>query len=431
MHGAGIRAENCATLKRFQPYGRGAAAAYRVIEDTQGNVWAFTQAGIFRAGSTGLEPLAPGMNAACAYSDRDGQLWVGRKGDGLVRFKDRLFTILKTLGTQKNTKPTAVLAGRDGKLWVGHSCGGLSLFDGRGFKTYDEKDGLSNSCVWALAEDRNDDLWLGTWGGGLFRFSQGKFTKYGKAQGLASNVVRAIAAAPDGSLWIATENGLSHMLHGRFHNYGTEDGLSSAHVVNVYRDRRGGIWAATSSGIDHMTGERFVPLSASPKIVDSQYKGLNEDSAGNLYALSAAFGVGVIRDTRLVSVAANLDTLSMLEFQQHEFWLAGNNGLFRLSADGLRRAGCDRLAPVDYARFGRADGLSAPTQSSLGVPNMAVTPDGKLWVATVQGLAVANLRSLPHTDARAAIFSCGPSHHWTSESSGGPATHAGAGYEPH
>ncbi len=106
--GNGLARRVGGTLQRFHPYGKGAAAAYRVVEDTQGNIWVFTPASIFRAGANGLEQLAAGMNAACAYSDRDGHLWIGRKGDGLVRFKDRPFTILKTLGAQKNTKPATV-----------------------------------------------------------------------------------------------------------------------------------------------------------------------------------------------------------------------------------------------------------------------------------------------------------------------------------
>ena len=118
----------------------------------------------------------------------------------------------------------------------------------------------------------------------------------------------------------------------------------------------------------------------------------------------------------MLGVDANLEALSMLEFQQHELWLSGNNGLFRLPADGLRRAQCDRQAPVDYARFGRADGLSAPAQSSLGVPNMTVTPDGRLWAAA-NGVRSSRSES---ADLAAHKFPssdlCGRSHHWTSES---------------
>ncbi len=58
--------------------------------------------------------------------------------------------------------------------------------------------------------------------------------------------------------------------------------------------------------------------------------------------------------------------------------------------------------PLDYTAFGRADGLEA-TECSLGFPNSALTHDGKLWVATPQGLAMLDLPRLPHANRKAAI----------------------------
>jgi hypothetical protein len=73
----------------------------------------------------------------------------------------------------------------------------------------------------------------------------------------------------------------------------------------------------------------------------------------------------------------------MVETKEGDAWLSGDR-LYRFqpaALEGLR--GHDE--PLDYATFGRADGLDA-TECSDGSLNSALTHDGKLWVATPQGL---------------------------------------------
>jgi signal transduction histidine kinase len=374
-----------------------------VYEDPQGNMWVWLTTGVFRASATRLEPLASNISVRAIYGDRENNLWVGTNGEGLIRFKDRPIRMFTKADGLPNNIPMTVLTKRDGSLWVGNNCGGLSVFDGTRFKTYDERNGLSNSCVWALAEGKSGDLWVGTWGGGLFRLADGQFVQFSKPQGLAGDVVRAIAVAYDGSVWVATDGGLSHMQNGHFRNYTVADGLSSNRVVNVYQDRRGGIWAGTSRGINRMTGNRFASVSSAREIFDPRYISLGEDSYGNLYALSAPKGIDRIQENQLVEVNHDLDLLSMVPFQWADVWFSGGNGVFRVSAAILKETERVQKRPLDYAWFGRGDGMIS-TQCSIGTPNMAITADGKLWVSTVQGLAMFDLGRLASDSAKPAIY---------------------------
>src|SRR5215469_12214377 len=404
----GLARRKNGAIERLQPYGRG-HGVLRVYEDPQGNLWveastsAQSTGGISRVSGTKLESLAPGIQVRAISSDREGNLWVGTNGEGLMRFKDRPIRIFTQADGLPNNIPMTVLSKRDGTLWVGNNCGGLSVFNGGRFKTYDEKDGLSNSCVWALAEGKNGELWVGTWGGGLFRFAQSHFVQFNSRQGLAGDVVRAITIARDGSLWIATDGGLSHMVNKQFRNYSTTDGLSSNRVVNVYQDRDGGIWAGTSRGVNRMIGDRFAPVSSAREIFDPRYISLGEDSSGDLYALSAPKGVDRIDGNQLVAVNHDLDLLSMVISHRGELWFTGGNGIFRFSEPAFRESHSSQENPPDYAWFGRTDGL-ASTQCSIGTPNMARAADGKLWVSTVQGLAMLDLTRLHFDIARPVIF---------------------------
>jgi signal transduction histidine kinase/ligand-binding sensor domain-containing protein len=392
------------SVQRLSPYDRLRGAAYRIYEDPQGNVWTNKEATLFRASSDRLEAVAQNVHPTAMYADVNGDLWVATRSEGLLRFKDRTFQMYTTAdGLPGSNIAMAVLAGHDGTLWVGSNCGGLSSFDGKRFKVYAEKNGLVNTCVWSLAEDANHDIWVGTWGGGLNRFRNGHFTQYSIAQGLPSEVVLSIVAARDGSLWIATTEGLSHMQNDHFRNYTMADGLSSDRINSVFQDRSGGIWAATATGVDHMVGDRFVPVQVATDAENAPYGPLKEDSSGNLYVLSLANGIHRIADGRLVSVNGFLEPSGMVQFGDQDLWFSGRNGIFRVAAGDLRRAELDRDSPLDYTSFGRDDGLNS-RECAVGQPNIAITPDGKLWAGTVKGLAMLDLRRQLKRNRKPAIF---------------------------
>src|SRR5262249_38484399 len=77
-------------------------------------------------------------------------------------------------------------------------------------------------------------------------------------------------------------------------------------------------------------------------------------------------------------------------------------GIFRVSRASLQqRRGPDE--PLDFETYGVSDGASSPQNSSFR-PGLALTRDGKLWVATVQGLAMLDLKHLPRTDRKPVIY---------------------------
>ena len=393
------------SFQKLAPYGHlEGQAAFRIYEDRQGSLWTIKASGLFRVGDKGVKGLALGVHARYMYSDTNGDLWVATSSEGLYRFTDRTFKMYTVAdGLPASNIPMAVLAAHDGTLWVGSNCGGLSRFDGKRFKTYSEKDGLQNSCVWSLAEDANHDLWIGTWGGGLFRFRNGRFTQYSTPRGPPSAVVLSLAAAQDGSLWIATTAGLSHMQNEHFHNYTTADGLSSDRTITVVQDRGGGIWAATDTGVNHLVGDHFVPVRGAPEEGEVPYGPLKEDSFGNLYAFSLVNGISRIEDNRLVSVNSALQPSGMVESHDHDFWIGGRDGIYRVGASDLKRAELDPDSPVDYTSYGPADGLNT-RECTTGQPNIAITPDDKLWVGTLKGLAMLDLRRQVKRNRKAAIF---------------------------
>jgi len=377
--------------------------AYRAYEGVQGDVWITTQKGLFQVAGAHLEPFDPALLARAIYCDQDGDLWIGTGDTGLARLRRRIIRMYTKADGLPNDWVHTILSGHDGTVWVGNNCGGLSRFDGQRFTTYREKDGLSNSCVWSLAEDRNHDIWVGTWGGGLYRFSREHFTQYSISQGLPSDVVLSVISAQDGSLWIATGGGLVHMQSGHWRNYTMADGLSSDRITTVYQDQKGGIWAGTSAGIDRLAGDRFVPVAAPADVSDVPYNSLREDALGNLYALSLTSGISRIANNRIFNIRQIVEVSGMVEGRQHDLWFSGRQGISRISAESLERAQADSDSPLDYTSFSSDDGLNS-RECSAGQPNIAITPDGKLWTATPTGLAMLDLNQQPQLYHKSPVF---------------------------
>jgi len=403
---AGVARRVGGHITKIEPYGVPHSGVWRVYEDPQGNIWVVAQSGFFRVSATGLEPLFPGsdVTARFGYSDREGDLWVSDESEGLVRIKDRAVRMYTTSDGLPNNRVRTVLRNHDGTLWVGNNCGGVSRFDGKRFHNYNEKDGLSNSCVWAMAEDNEHNLWIGTWGGGLYRFRDGQFTQYSEQQGLPSSVVICIFAAPDGSLWIATSAGLSHMQNGHFRNYSVADGLSSDLITTVYQDRSGTVWIGTSVGVDRLAGERFVAVPRDARSSDAPFHSLREDSSGDLYAFSQVNGISRLKDDQFFSVSEALAWSGMIETGRHDLWFTGRQGIFRVAAGGLRNAEQDGGSPLDYSSFGPEDGMNSKECDSWGQPNVAITSEDILWVATAKGLARLDGQRFQRTKNEPAIY---------------------------
>jgi PAS domain S-box-containing protein len=63
----------------------------------------------------------------------------------------------------------------------------------------------------------------------------------------------------------------------------------------------------------------------------------------------------------------------------------------------------DSDSPLDYTSFSRDDGLHS-RECSFGQPNIAITPDNKLWIATRTGLAMLSLNQQLRLGHKSPIF---------------------------
>ncbi|OZC03940.1 two-component regulator propeller domain-containing protein [Rubricoccus marinus] len=213
----------------------GPAATLALLEAEDGTIWAGTEAGIFRVSASGAEPVAlPGraIIAKALLEDRDGSLFVGTLGEGLIQ--------------------------RD------PASGGTVSY------THDPADpgSIAHDHVRALAEDARGALWAGT-EEGLCRLDEAganaRFTCFRAApedpDALADGYIHTLHAREDGTLWIGTKGGL-HKLDTSAPERGfsrlteAETDLPSDDVLAIVEDDDNYLWLATSRGLT-----RFDPVT--------------------------------------------------------------------------------------------------------------------------------------------------------------------------
>jgi ligand-binding sensor domain-containing protein len=146
-----------------------------------------------------------------AMVDREGSLWLGTEGGGLIRQLGRgqWLSWKKEDGLLHNTVWT-VLRDSAGQAWVG-SNSGLNLIDSTGTVTrsWTSHKGLAGDEVYAIAEGPGGDMYAATYPSGISRFSQtGALVQtYRSASVLAVGWVMAMAVDREGRLWTAGSAG--------------------------------------------------------------------------------------------------------------------------------------------------------------------------------------------------------------------------------
>ena len=190
-----------------------------------------------------------------------------------------------------------MLRDRDGGLWVGPAGRGIvHLHQGR-TDVFSQLDGLSGDDIYDLFEDLEGNIWVGTING-LDRFRELPVVTYSRNQGLSEIPWAGLIATRDGSIWFATLDGLNRLNQAQVTVYRrhrasagvreiADSGLPDEGLGSLFQDSRGRIWVSTLTGIGYMEKNRFIPTAAPGGFVGS----LTEDTTGNLWIANRDLGL--------------------------------------------------------------------------------------------------------------------------------------------
>jgi ligand-binding sensor domain-containing protein/serine phosphatase RsbU (regulator of sigma subunit) len=300
-----------------------------------------------------------GADAGIAQSIRsfalakDGSLWVGTEGDGLVRLAP------------------------DGKVTASHGAGGKA-------------GSLGAETITALLLTQKGTLWVGTEEAGVARMEQeGTFRHLasGSESGqLTDSRITSLFEDRRGNLWVGTQNGLNRIAGegGQIERFEVDvrhqAGLSFPWITSIFQDRTGVLWIGTfAGGLDKFdelaTHFAFLYTGRGPA-------SFLEDPKGFLWIGTYPGGlIKINRRTGAAQVYVKVKTASDDEIDLAPHWVTklhqDPKGTIWMGVMGLGLVGFD----PDSERV-RVYGDKADELGAAGVWDIEAGAKGVLWLAT-------------------------------------------------
>jgi len=377
-------------------------------EDGQGNLWAGKWGeGVYRLNpdrswqrfdaETGLAD----NQVTCLFRDREGGLWVGTGQGGLHRIAPRVFQVYATA-----SGPNVIMSvtqDRQGRMWFGVNGGGLHTWAGGRLSPVIEPSAFrSYALAYSVLADRQDALWVGLYGLRALRWRADAVTPYDLDDGSGQpNTPEALFEDRAGTVWLGCARGLLRYEAGQLARYTTREGMSCNTVTALAEDRSGTLFVGTDGGgLNCLRQGRFTYLTERDGLADSHLTSLYVDREDALWIGTVHAGLSRFKHGRFTTAGVK-DGLpagtigKMIEDDLGNLWLGSNRGIIRVSRQALNEYLDGKRNSVPWQVFGLSDGLSTLGCAGASQPACWKARDGKLWFATIKGVAVVNPNQLP------------------------------------
>jgi ligand-binding sensor domain-containing protein len=323
--------------------------------------------------------------------DREGTLWLGTQGGGLVRLKEGKFITYGTNNGLLNEIVFPIFERKKGGMWIGTMGGGLYKLKNKKFQLYTYEDILTpSSSVYSIFQEQNGTLWASVYDRGVLRIKGGITTSFTVENGLAHNTVSVIYGDSRGGIWLGHNAGVDRVAGDKVENYGRKDGVPELNIRSIIEDRSGRIWIGTKMGAATFQEGSFVkdkdPLletavwSIFPDedgtILFGTDRGLVIRSEGKSFLLNRKTGLHVNR------------IFGITKDDEDGYWITSNKGIMYFTKKQLKEYVSGKSKTLVPRLYGVTDGLLSPECNGGTQPNIWKSKDGRVWFPTSRGAAV-------------------------------------------
>jgi len=316
------------------------------FEDRDGNLWIATNNGLDRLSRWRVAPVPAAMRlvSSAMVAGRDGSMWLSEN-----RLAARRFDVQGREWQRVPYSFASGLSGPDGRVTLGSRAGIWSESADLLMPAAPEAI-RQDTDISTFARDERGIWWANFRGLDLMR-RIGDQWRPARADvtGLPPGRPRVLHTDGAGQLWLGyLHNAVARYANGVVSVFGAAHGLRLGEINFLY-SRRGRLWVCGADGVAWFDGQRFHPLTLGGEQPLRGVSGLVQTAAG-------------------------------------ELWLRSQDGLYRIDAAGLRdfiRSG----RPVHAELFDADDGVGAPVSPVGPFPSVAEASDGRLWVASNEGVS--------------------------------------------
>jgi signal transduction histidine kinase/ligand-binding sensor domain-containing protein len=332
-----------------------------LMRDREGNVWVGSSGrGLVRLSPQHIVRFGPdeivGATTALA-EDGEGGAWIASNRSGLAHLARDARRAADEPFPTTDVTPISVyslLLDRRGALWIGQNKEILRRV-GREYvpiPAHGEFAGRTGPMIDG-AGDSAGDVWLGTSQGHLVRLSSEGAVR--EELDVPGQII-CLAATPDGTVWIGGEDALFRYREHQTTRFGAEDGLPRGAVRDVFPDADGSLWIATyGGGLGRLSGNRLTRIARAQGLPDNALSRIQDDGRGRL-------------------------------------WLLSNRGLIVAQRSDLLAVASGDKPRIDPLVFGPEAGVP---EANFGMPAGFRDRFGRLWFGTIAGVVRVDPREFP------------------------------------
>jgi signal transduction histidine kinase/ligand-binding sensor domain-containing protein len=344
----------------------GVRAAFK---DREGNLWFGTNRGVdrFRGNKVTHLVTRDGLLSdphMVLVSSSDGKTWIVNSPLDLVQWFDNGSLLRRKLPAYSASDSTRLVTAysNGADTWLGGSFGLARRVDGDRFSFLSVPGIRIGTLVEAITADAAGDLWVALWHGDRSTFMRrhgATWTDFAGRPDLPANRCRVLYGDGQGRVWFGFATGeVLVEENGKFRRYTSADGLPPGKILAISSDRRGNIWVGGEGGLSQFRQSRFVTLTKENGLPGSAISAVVEDLSGCL-------------------------------------WIAGELGIARLSAKEVEMAFTVPSYRMHTLFLDTADGLPGLPAQEENFPSATRSPDGRLWFATTDGIALIDPLHIP------------------------------------
>ena len=406
-----------------------------MLRDHDGGLWLGTlQRGLFHVhkGKTDVFGEGNGLSSnrvLSLFEDREHNIWVGT-ADGLDRFRETTAVSISVKQGLSNPSVEAVLPGRDHSVWLS-TLDGLNRWNngevtiywpgGRGgsesarlHATEQTRSafyipakeavreigdpGMPDYRPGSLYEDDRGRVWVST-PKGIARFENGRFSV---VREVPAGWVNAITGDGRAGIWISYQDlGLVHWVEGKVVERVPWSKLGGNVVASsVMPDPvRGGLWLGFFQGglLHFKDGQIYKSYGSKEGLGSGRVMDLRLDADGTVWAATEG-GLSRVKDGRVLTLTSKngmgCDTVHWAVEIDAAFWLYTPCGLLRVERSELEKWAADPVRSLQFAVFGRSDGVRSRPLLTGYTPRVSKSADGRLWFADLESVSVIDPRHL-------------------------------------
>jgi signal transduction histidine kinase/ligand-binding sensor domain-containing protein len=407
-------------------------------EDTDGTLLVGWKGGIYRFVDGKTEPYSlrsasQQFRAKRMLRDRNGALWIGTPDRGLLHLHEGRTDVFAQSDGLSGEGIESLFEDRENNIWVGTS-NGLDRFRDFSVVTLTQKQGLSSAIVAAVLPDREGNIWFSTHGD-LDRWNNGQTKTYPIHP-------ESLFQDDRGRIWTSTSREFGYLEDGRFTSI---EGVPGGNILSIAQDTAGNLWVANEPvgllRISPQNEVREIPWAglghkehASVVAADRRQGGLwigfflggiayfSDGQVRASYTTTDGLGAGRVSDFRFdddgtlwVSTEGGLSRLKnnrvatltrknglpcdavhwAMEGDDRSLWLYTACGLVRIARSDLDAWVADPNRTIQATVFDSSDGVRSLSSPGHYHPQVAKTPDGKLWFLPWDGVSVIDPHHIP------------------------------------